>query len=738
MFAASKSGSAADAKDPQFNYVTMLLHGDGTNGAQNNTFSDVGAVFTAAVALTTMTVTAVTSGTILIGHTISGSGVSSATITAQLTGTTGGTGTYTVSVSQTVASTTISSSFAITRNGNTTQGTFTPYGDNWSNYLDASSFLTFSYTTDFEWSAGDFTVEAWVFPTSLTNWSYNNSGTLHSTMIGNHSTTGVQATWSFGPLSDGRVGFYYFSGGQQSVYSTATVTANQWSHVAMTKTSSGITIFVNGVGNTVTAISGTPDTTAYAMSIGKGNNAVLNGYVSNARIVKGTAVYSGTSYTVPTSPLTAITNTKFLSCQSNRFVDKSTNAATITVNGSPSVQRFSPFSPTTAYSTSVIGGSAYFDGSDGLEGPNTASMAFGSNDFTVEFWANIPSTSGTGFFASVWDNAGGADSNSSWLIRLNNNGTLLTHLMQGGSTYNTLTSGQLQTNSWFHCAFTRSGGTIYLFINGVLAQSASVSGAMNTGIRSIKVGYQGTASNYLTGYVSNLRVINGTCLYTTTFTPNTAPLTAVTNTQFLLNYTNAAILDNAMMNDLETVGNAQISTSVKKYGTGSMLFDGAGDYLTVPSTPNLAFQGNFTVEAWLYLTSYPSSANAMYVCDFRNGSTSNFGFGVIGSAGVAKPYAFVGSGPVDATGTTSLSLNTWYHIAMVRSGSTVTYYLNGVSDATFSTSFSQGVTGMTIGARYTGATEYVAGYIDDLRITKGVARYTANFTAPTTAFADKG
>jgi hypothetical protein len=71
---------------------------------------------------------------------------------------------------------------------------------------------------------------------------------------------------------------------------------------------------------------------------------------------------------------------------------------------------------------------------------------------------------------------------------------------------------------------------------------------------------------------------------------------------------------------------------------------------------------------------------------------------------------------------------------MVRSGSTVTYYLNGVSDATFTTSFSQGVTGMTIGARYTGATEYVAGYIDELRITKGVARYTTTFTVPDQAF----
>jgi hypothetical protein len=189
-----------------------------------------------------------------------------------------------------------------------------------------------------------------------------------------------------------------------------------------------------------------------------------------------------------------------------------------------------------------------------------------------------------------------------------------------------------------------------------------------------------------------------------------------------------------MINNLETVGNAQISTAQTKFGSGSMYFDGNGDYLSIPSTPNLAFGGNFTCECWFYLLAYPPNTNAMYIMDFRNGSTNNFGFGVIGIGGVAKPYMFVGAGPVDGTGTTSLSLNTWYNIAIVRSGSTVTYYLNGVSDTTLNTSFSQAATGVTIGARYTGTQEYVNGYINDLRVTKGYARYTSNFTPATSAF----
>jgi len=130
--AAAFSGGAAAATDPYFEYTTLLLPGNGTNGAQNNLFLDSGsagdAVFTASITGTTMTVSAVTSGTIYVGCLITGSGVlANTTITALGTGS-GGVGTYTVSQSQTVVSTTITSDgFPITRNGNTTQGTFSPF-----------------------------------------------------------------------------------------------------------------------------------------------------------------------------------------------------------------------------------------------------------------------------------------------------------------------------------------------------------------------------------------------------------------------------------------------------------------------------------------------------------------------------------------------------------------------------------------------------------------------------------
>jgi len=129
-------------KDQYFNLTTLLLPGNGTNGKQNNAFLDTGnpAEFTASIVGTTMTVTAVASGTIKVGIRILGTGVTvNTTITALGTGT-GGVGTYTVSASQTVSSTTITSTgFPITRNGNTTQGTFSPFSQTgWGNYFDGS------------------------------------------------------------------------------------------------------------------------------------------------------------------------------------------------------------------------------------------------------------------------------------------------------------------------------------------------------------------------------------------------------------------------------------------------------------------------------------------------------------------------------------------------------------------------------------------------------------------------
>jgi hypothetical protein len=726
MFAASKTGAPIAAKDPQFNYVTMLLHGDGTNGAQNNTFLDVGAVVTGSVLLTTMTVTAITSGTLLIGQTISGSGITAGTtITAQLTGTTGSTGTYTVSASQTVASTTISSSFAITRNGNTTQGTFTPYGSNWSSYLGTNgNYFTSGTNAALGLSTGDWTIEFFL-----------NVGQFidNQFLIDFRPSGSGGATQPLIILTTAGTLLYFTASATRITSSTGVITAGTWAHIAVSRASGSTRMFVNGVqtgstytdsndyGSSARFVNGT-----YGDAPGATNNngGVISGYISNLRILKGTGLYTG-SYTVPTAPLTAITNTSCLTHQSNRFIDNSGNSIAITPSGSPSVQRFSPFSPTTAYSTSVIGGSGYFDGSgDYLSAASSSAFNVGTNSFCIEFW----------IYTSGFPSGGVADgivsASYSTNVHILGFNTTAFRFYVVGSYIDSTTA--INLNAWNHVACVRNGTTATIYINGVASGTGTLSG---TGANSAL--YVGTSSHdtaeTFTGYLSNVRFVNGSAVYTSNFTPSATPLTAITNTSLLLSYTNAGILDNAEMNDLETVGNAQISTSVKKYGTGSMYFDGSGDCLDSQSTPNLALTtGDFTIEQWVYWDS--SKASIQIIFDWRPASTNGvYPMLYINTDGTLNYYV---SSTVRIT-TSAITANTWTYVGVVRYSGTTKIYVNGTQS----------------GSSYTDANNYLQsrvrignsgfsladgfdfkGYIDDLRITKGYARYTSNFTAPTQPF----
>ena len=185
---------------------------------------------------------------------------------------------------------------------------------------------------------------------------------------------------------------------------------------------------------------------------------------------------------------------------------------------------------------------------------------------------------------------------------------------------------------------------------------------------------------------------------------------------------------------IETVGNAQIDTGVKKFGTGSMKFDGTGDYLFSPSGVNFnMLTGDFTVEAWVY-----GPAQASYA-------------GIMGGASTPSGWTFRlnNSGHVVLTnGSTTYSsspntvpTNTWTHVAVSRSQTTLKIFINGTEVNSSSSSdaidFSGG--GFQVGRGFTvdGNDGYFSGYIDELRITKGIARYTTNFTPPSAPFADQ-
>lgn len=672
--------SGGEPTDANFKNVTLLLHGDGSNGAQNNTFIDSS-----------------------------------------------------------------TNNFTITRNGNTTQGSFSPYGSNWSNYFDGSGdYLSAPYSvTNSEWWTQDFTIEMWV---------YNNTNAVSSTtslalQLSHGIATAVDTYWSFGTNASGQLDFYYFNGSANRVTSSASASLNTWNHIAMvyTHSSGNISLYLNGSRVATATKSGTPqNSSGSAINVGVSQNTFYNGYISNLRIIDGTALYSGTTYTVPTAPLTAITNTSLLTCAYNRFRDGSTNNFTITRNGDVKVTNFAPFAPSSAYSTTTNGGSAYFDGSgDYLSGPTSSSFDFGTGDFTVEAWfymSALPALNASSErVASISAYTGGTvTANQGWEFYVNATTNRLV-FSSWGSSNKADCSFTVSLGTWYHVAATRSGGTTRLFVNGVSQTLTTNTLQTNNDTNAnIRVGTSRGDSGYehdFPGYLSNLRIVKGTAVYTADFTIPSSPVTAVTNTQLLTNFTNAAIFDNSMKNNLETVGNAQISTSVKKFGTGSMYFDGNGDYLTPASRDAGVFgTGDFTVECWVYATGAPQSNQVIWNCN-QYPNTTGLYLAYYGSGSTQISVAGGGSSYINASG--GWSLNEWHHVAVVRSGSTMTLYIDGTSrgSATFTNNCSDGL--VFIGRPYDVANYMMQGYIDELRITKGVARYTANFTAPTAPFPNK-
>jgi hypothetical protein len=184
-------------------------------------------------------------------------------------------------------------------------------------------------------------------------------------------------------------------------------------------------------------------------------------------------------------------------------------------------------------------------------------------------------------------------------------------------------------------------------------------------------------------------------------------------------------------------GNAQISTAQSKFGGASLLFDGTGDNLTVPDNGSFTMGTvDFTIEFWARPVS--GGQTAAMVTTGSPTDFQGFFFGLL-SGSLFLLADGDGLGPVwdVALNAASIGVDSWTHVAAVRLGNTFTVYKDGVQAATGTSSIllknSNNI--LTVGGRGQSA-QYFNGYIDDLRITKGIARYTANFTPPTAPFPD--
>lgn len=200
-----------------------------------------------------------------------------------------------------------------------------------------------------------------------------------------------------------------------------------------------------------------------------------------------------------------------------------------------------------------------------------------------------------------------------------------------------------------------------------------------------------------------------------------------------------SIIDSsASPKSISVFANAKISSAMSKFGGGSIYFDGTGDYLSFSNAGFNFGVASFTVDLWFY---YVEGLNKPYTAFFDNG-----GQGTYLSFGASERNLLFYSSPsnLDNAGLPHMMIsNAWNHLAFVRNSSVLTAYVNGASV------YSK--TGITGSMSPTGATAYIGtysgspgsntydinGYIDEFRVTNGVARYTANFAPPTRAFPNK-
>jgi hypothetical protein len=662
---ASLKSAAAATTDTYFNLVTLLLNTTSTNGAQNNTFQDSS-----------------------------------------------------------------SNGFTITRAPATgpnapTQGTFTPFSQTgWSNFFDGTDdYLAIADNALLRFGAGAFTLEAWIWR--------NASGAAHTIYAKGGASTGIV----FQVTSTNVLRFTHTT---TNIDSTGTISANSWTHVAVVREGTGTNqtkLYINGTQDGQGTVS-TDFTQTEQVRIGtdRGATADFNGYISNLRFVKGTALYTAT-FTPSTTPLTTTsqgataTEVELLTCQSNQFLDNSSNAFSITVTGTPSVQAFEPFAPGSEYSTSAVGGSGYFDGTgDYLAFPTSnATLLPSTGQFTFELWFYCSSTT----FQTLFSYGSSA-------------GNLRVFIQDGGlqiwNGSSQLTAGNLtliKYRGWNHAVIQRNATNLVTYVNGTRDYNTANSTNFSGG--SLQVAAE-VGSSLFTGYISGFSYIKGSATYSgTTITLPTAP-PSPTGTTACLNFTNFGIYDASAKNDLETVGNAQVSTTQAKFGTTSMSFDGTGDYLLMPSTVTNRFgSANWTIELWFRA----AAIGARQVLISMNSVAAGYGacnVNLLANGKIGLQISETGTTwKFDDTTTglgTALSATTWYYLAVTRSGATVTVYINGSSIGTYTlTSATQTLmtndTRNVLGINPDLTNQPFNGFLDEVRVTRGVAR---TITTPTDAF----
>lgn len=650
-----------------------------------------------------------------------------------------------------------------TRFGNVTQGSFSPFPQTgWSLFNSdvADTGLGITYASALDLGTGDFTMEAWVRLTALpTSNSWITTAGGYQTIMQSGANNSA-AGWSL-VIGTTNISFDVTTDGGGPINVAHGLVADRWYHIAVTRSGNTFRLFKDGVllgngTNSSAMYAGERWAIGRAEGVGYWTGGWLNGYLSNVRVIKGSvlAAYQTSSttngttiFTPPTSTLTAVAGTLLLLCTDGALLDKSGNNYTVTHGaGAHYAVAGSPFTPTGLYSQNTNGGSLYFDGTgDYLSLASSALFGFGTGAFTMECWVYI-TTSSAGNRGVIM--AGTANSGSNAIgIYISSSA----FNMYNGTT--SVSMGSYVLNTWYHVALVRAGtGTNQTFgyLNGVLTATTTFADTfLSTAPLVVGTSVYGYLNNaeYITGYITDVRVLKGAAAYTGNFTPPSAPLqtsqtqsgniAAVSSsaTSVLLRGANAGIFDATAKNVIETVGSVATQTTVFKYGGASIYFPGTS-FLIAPNSLNSDLgTTDFTVEFWMNASATGTYTPVIGTQSIAGNTTAGMwrvSIRLNSVNGIYFNYS-TGSTFTDVTfTTTNYNDNTWHHVAVTRASNTLRAFVDGVqvgSNVAITQSLTSGQK-LYVGFQAQDSV-YYTGYLDDIRITKGVARFTANFTPAT-------
>jgi len=633
-----------------------------------------------------------------------------------------------------------STAHTITVNNDSHAGSFSPHRHGgYSVFFDGNGdYLSVADHSDFDLTS-DFTIKFWA---RHTYYYAQNLGYIYG-YFGNFYSAGGLALSVRGANSDGVVFSWMNSSGTLTNTNLSFYPSlNQWYFYELTRSSNTLTIKADGTTIHTVDVStlGNPSRPLVIGNIPSGASGIdtfgnLFGYITDFQYVTGG---TATEASVPTARLTSDSNTALLTCHLPYLSDGSSTGHSITIGGDPSTEPLSPYD-NDEYVESINGGSISFDGSaDSLQLTASADLqALGRTGTaaTIEAWVYLnsaPSSNGTAVYSL--GTAGSTGGNNILSFEIQNNRTLR-GMVNGGYSNTTgcpISTGTVPLKIWTHIALVLNSGTWTIYLNGSADGTATgsyPSGANHSTAFVGRVFYDNGRDADMV--VSDLRITSD-AQYTTTFTPPTAPLSTVSNTKLHIKGTDAHVLDKSQVSNLKLVGGAAASTTQAKFGsTASVYFDGSDDIVQTPQSSmfNLG-TGAFTAECFFRVNDDDQNS-LIYFLSGNTNVLGTFYFHTNNSIAVYDSGYITGN-----TGSGSnhniLSINTWHYLAVTRDTTTMRVYIDGTQVFSGSNTTNYSTDNIRLGGHQYG--NYLNGYLQDVRISIGKARYTGStHTVPTSS-----